>query len=67
MLDSNKNTNFNQKLILKLMFMHSKIHTILQYDTIYIIYTLYYMIHEYFSYALTIQNFLHDMIRIIRY
>ena len=25
------------------------------------------MIHEYFSCALTIQNFLHDMIRIIRY
>ena len=67
MLDSNKNTNFNQKLILKHKFMHRTIHTILRYDTIYMIYILYYMIHEYFSYALTIQNFLHDMIRIIQY
>ena len=46
--------------------MYRTIHTILRYDTIHTIRTLYRMIHEYLRYADTIQNFLHT-IRYVSY
>ena len=54
MLDSNKNTNFNKKLILKHLFMYRTIRTILRYDIIHMIRTLYHTIHKHLRYADTI-------------
>ena len=50
--------------------MYRTIHTILRYDTIHTIHTLYRTIHEHLRYADTIQNFLHTIryvSRIVRY
>ena len=67
MLDSNKSTNFNKKkLILKHFSMYRTIRTILRYDTIHMIRTLYRTIYEHLRYADTIQNFLYT-IRYISY
>ena len=41
--------------------MYRTIHTILRYDTIHTIRTLYRTIHEHLRYADTIQNFLHTI------
>ena len=46
--------------------MYRTIHTILRYDTIHTIHTLYRTIHEYLRYADTIRNFLHT-IRYVSY
>ena len=56
-----------KNLILKHLSMYR---TILRYDTIHTIHTLYHMIHEHLRYADTIQNFLHTIryvSRIVRY
>ena len=41
--------------------MYHMIRTILRYDTIHMIHTLYRIIHEHLRYADTIQNFLHTI------
>ena len=41
--------------------MYHTIHTILRYDMIYTIHTLYRTIHEHLRYADTIQNFFHTI------
>ena len=41
--------------------MYRTIHTILRYDTIHMIHTLYRTIHEHLRYADTIRNFLHTI------
>ena len=59
-----------KNLILKHLSMYRTIRTILRYDTIHTIHTLYHTIHEHLRYADMIQNFLHTIryvSRIVRY
>ena len=55
-----------KNLILKHLSIYHTIHTILRYNTIHAIHTLYRTIHEHLRYADTIQNFLHT-IRYVSY
>ena len=55
-----------KNLILKHLFMYRMIRTILRYDTIHTIHTLYRTIHEHLRYADMIHNFLHT-IRYVSY
>ena len=59
-----------KNLILKHLSMYRTIRTILRYDTIRTIHTLYHTIYEHLRYTDTIQNFLHTIryiSRIVRY
>ena len=68
LLDSNKIKVqiLTKNLILKHLFMYRTIRTILRYDTIHTIYTLYRTIHEHLQYADTIRNLL-PTIRYVAY
>ena len=50
-----------KNLILKHLLMYCMIRTILRYDTIHMICTLYRTIHEHLRYVNMIQNFLHTI------